>query len=302
MMNDNIQDVVYNFITKSNKGPCSFLLCGNQGIEKVAIIQQLIAKLLKTSNIKTHPNLLWIDASQAKLTNIRNISDFMYKTRYYPDLPKIITLNDINHLNIYSFNALLKILEEPTQSTYFLLMANNIENIPETIRSRNIILKFSSFSYDMLYQYIKEKFPHLSKENITQYLSFTTRLNILYNLIENNALSIYEQILNFLHEMDITKLYKFIEKNFTNSDQLEIFYILIKNLIHKIIKSQTITINSTISIENKILTQNINIQQIFAINKQIDIWQCNTKIFGLDSKIIVLIAMNKLHRCLQPQP
>ena len=57
------------------------------------------------------------------------------------DLPKIIFLNEINLLNNNSINALLKIIEEVPQKTYFIFCSQNLLKVPDTILSRARIIK-----------------------------------------------------------------------------------------------------------------------------------------------------------------
>jgi len=57
------------------------------------------------------------------------------------DLSKIIFLNEINLLNNNSINALLKIIEEVPQKTYFIFCSQNLLKVPDTILSRARIIR-----------------------------------------------------------------------------------------------------------------------------------------------------------------
>ena len=57
------------------------------------------------------------------------------------DLPKIIFLNEINLLNNNSINALLKIIEEVPQKTYFIFCSQNLLKVPDTFLSRARIIR-----------------------------------------------------------------------------------------------------------------------------------------------------------------
>jgi DNA polymerase-3 subunit delta' len=77
-----------------------------------------------------------IDISQIRdLILILNKSSFNTKSR-------IVLIDNIEFLNINSVNALLKILEEPNDNIYFILINNNKE-VLETIKSRCLNFKVS---------------------------------------------------------------------------------------------------------------------------------------------------------------
>ena len=56
-------------------------------------------------------------------------------------LPKLILIDNIENLNKNSTNALLKIIEEPNDNTFFILINNNSKNILPTLKSRCINYK-----------------------------------------------------------------------------------------------------------------------------------------------------------------
>ena len=54
-----------------------------------------------------------------KIENVRNLRKFLSKTSYSQDL-KIVMIDNSELLNINSANALLKVIEEPGNNTFFL--------------------------------------------------------------------------------------------------------------------------------------------------------------------------------------
>ena len=50
-------------------------------------------------------------------------------------------MDDIDSYNLNCLNALLKILEEPSENTYFFLINNKSKSIIQTIKSRCIEIK-----------------------------------------------------------------------------------------------------------------------------------------------------------------
>jgi DNA polymerase-3 subunit gamma/tau len=90
-----------------------------------------------------HPDFIEIDAaSYTGVDNIRNIID---TSSFLPVLghKKIYLIDEVHMLSKAAFNALLKILEEPSKSVLFILATTETQKIPDTVRSRCFQLLFS---------------------------------------------------------------------------------------------------------------------------------------------------------------
>ena len=68
------------------------------------------------------------------MINFVNKSSFNNKKKY-------ILINDAEFLNLNSVNALLKIIEEPSEKNYFILINNIQHNMIKTLKSRFIEFK-----------------------------------------------------------------------------------------------------------------------------------------------------------------
>ena len=75
------------------------------------------------------------------LNQIRELIKVLNKSSFKNE-PKFILIDNIEYLNLNSVNALLKILEEPNEDTYFILINNNKQILP-TIKSRCLDFKIS---------------------------------------------------------------------------------------------------------------------------------------------------------------
>ena len=147
------------------------------------------------------------------------------------------------------------------------------------------------------YHQVKQQFSNLSDIQLNEYLSIASTTGTISKLINNDALKIYKQLLNVMYTTNkaSAKLYKLIEANFSILEQLEIFSILFKNLIDKLLKIKLLNITSIIPIENRIAeTVNINIQLLITMDQEIDSFIYATKTFGLDTKTVVLVIINKI--------
>jgi len=90
-----------------------------------------------------HPDFIEIDAaSYTGVDNIRNIID---TSSFLPVLGhrKIYLIDEVHMLSKAAFNALLKILEEPSKSVLFILATTEAQKLPDTVRSRCFQLLFN---------------------------------------------------------------------------------------------------------------------------------------------------------------
>ncbi len=72
---------------------------------------------------------------QIKVEQIRELTTFANRSQHVSSC-KIIVLPRISELNLNSANALLKILEEPPSNCFFILQADNLNQVLPTIKSR----------------------------------------------------------------------------------------------------------------------------------------------------------------------
>ena len=154
-----------------NKMPNKILLSGKKGLGKSTLAYHFINyifskneeskydvdnliinnenKSYRLLNNKTHPNFYLIDLFKDKnvidVKQIREMLIYANKSSFN-DTPKIILIDNIEYLNVSSVNALLKIVEEPNNKIYFILIHNNEKKILPTLKSRcitfNINLSF----------------------------------------------------------------------------------------------------------------------------------------------------------------
>ena len=149
----------------SNKLPNKILFSGPKGIGKATLAYHLINYILsigeknhynignftidnknrtyKLIQLNINPNFSLIDILPEKknidINQIRQLITNMKKTSFN-DKPRLILIDNIEFLNINSVNALLKILEEPPENTYFILIHNH-KKVLQTLKSRCIEFK-----------------------------------------------------------------------------------------------------------------------------------------------------------------
>lgn len=135
--------------------PQALLLTGSAGIGKRHFLKAVAARILCTDassgtvcgrcrscellTAGSHGDCLEVAAEEGsrviKIDQVRELIDFAAKT---PSLGehKVILLGPAETMNLNTANALLKCLEEPSQSTRILLYSHQPSAIPATVRSR----------------------------------------------------------------------------------------------------------------------------------------------------------------------
>lgn len=163
---------------QSQKLHHAWLFCGACGMGKASTAYKLAEKLLHTNSnlIKkhAHPDLFVLEStssdnqlSQAeiKVDQLRKLMDFMRLTPVL-SLRKVVIIDPINAFNNNSYNALLKILEEPIGNTIFLMICHSINALPATIRSRCALLKFKPLDKCTFTKIISEKYSNLDHNKL----------------------------------------------------------------------------------------------------------------------------------------
>ena len=281
-----------NFIKlyKNQNMPNKILLSGEKGIGKSTLAYHIINYILsfnedhfydeKNFKInpdnksfklilnKSNPNFISIDIDDDKksidINQIRSLILTLNKSSFNKK-PRLVLIDNIELLNINSVNALLKVLEEPNDNIFFILINSNKKILP-TLKSRclnyNITLT-SSQSLDITNKILDQNCMNLIHEQLINHYSTPGLLLGLLNFATKNNLD--------LKQINLKELIKKIimEKKY-KKDQF------IKSQLYSLIE---IYFRNNVSVKNIKL---LKIQNYFL--KKIN----NTKIFNLDDESILM--------------
>ena len=163
---------------------------------------------------KSNPNFISIDIDDDKknidINQIRNLILTLNKSSFNTK-PRLVLIDNIELLNINSVNALLKIVEEPNNNIYFILINNNKKILP-TLKSRCLNFKIPlthDQSIEITNKLIKSNFNNiLNKELTTNYSTPGQILNIINFANINDIDSKNINLKQFISEIIIGKKYK----------------------------------------------------------------------------------------------
>ena len=296
-LDKNILEIIDLF--KKNRLPNKILLSGNKGIGKSTLAYHLINfifsineehkydlknltfnrdnKSYKLISNYTHPNFYLIDIKDDKknidINQIRQMITYSNKSSFN-NKPRFVLIDNIEHLNISSINALLKIIEEPADNLFFILIHNNNKNILATLKSRCITFKIN-LSFDQTIKITNL----ILKEN-------------LFDLINTDLINYYNTPGDFIRLINFAKDKKINLKEFTLTGLLtylieNAFYkkdIMIKNIIINYIELYLYNLYKLNDNKNSIL----KIYNYFS--KKID----NTNKFNLDYESLFMEFKSKV--------
>ena len=145
---------------EEKKFPKVLLLNGKKGIGKFTLVMHFInyiysknesapykkkEKIINVSSLfynlllnKTTQDIIFIQAEEnknIKIDDIRSLKSTLTNSSLSNN-HRFIIIDEVEFLNISSVNALLKILEEPSDNNYFILINNQQADLVETISSR----------------------------------------------------------------------------------------------------------------------------------------------------------------------
>jgi len=281
-----------NFIDlyKNNKFPNKILLSGEKGIGKSTLAYHVINHILssdedlsydsknfrinpdnrtfKLITNKSNPNFISIDVDDDKksidINQIRNLILTLNKSSFNSK-PRFVLIDNIELLNINSVNALLKILEEPNDNIYFILINNNKKILP-TLKSRCLNYKIhltSNQSFNITNNILGENFMDLINHQLINSYSTPGLILNLLNFANNNDIDLKDTNLKvFIKKILMEKKYK--------KDQF------VKHLLYSLIETY-FRINVSIKDIRLLTIQNYFLNKIN-----------NTKIFNLDDETLFM--------------
>ena len=283
-----LNELIELYINK--KLPNKIILSGEKGIGKSTLAYHLINYILsqdeenaydrknliinsinksfKLLQNKSNPNFYLIDVDQGKkeidINQIRELIIDLNKSSFNLK-PRIVLIDNIEFLNKYSINSLLKILEEPNDNINFILINNNKKILP-TLKSRCLIFKV--------------------------YQSYDETIEVVNKLINNNIYDLMniELLNNYVTPGQLLKIIKF-----SLDHQIDLKNIDLKNFLSFIIHNKIFKDNKLIndfiySLLELYFRNCVSVKNIYSLKlyhyfvKKI----YNTKVYNLDQESLFM--------------
>ncbi|MFL2894817.1 MAG: AAA family ATPase [Candidatus Pelagibacter sp.] len=231
-----LEDEFFEFVKlyDNKKLPNKILLSGQKGIGKCTLAYHLINFILSQNedfsyNLKnltinqenksfrlikngSNPNFNLIDVKTEKkkidIDQIRNLINNLNKSSLNSK-PRFILIDNIEYLNLNSINALLKILEEPNENTYFILINNN-KKITPTILSRCLNFKITLSNKKILTisnELLNDNINNLINKDLLNYYFTPGKIYNLVKFSKEKEINLSDINLNSFLSLLINKAY-----------------------------------------------------------------------------------------------
>ena len=262
---------------KAKKMPTKILFSGKKGLGKSTLAYHLVnyflseneefkydlKKFIINSNNRsfkllknnTHPNFYLIDLLNDKknidVAQIREMIIYANKSTFN-NMPRFILIDNIENLNKNSVNALLKVIEEPNENVFFILINNSEKKILPTLKSRCLTFKIHltfEETINITNQLLNENVPDIINHDLISYYNTPGEIISLYNFSNKNNINLKDctliNILNLLIDNGYYKknksvknlLLNFIELFFLKEYKLSVDKISLSNFYYSFIKN-----------------------------------------------------------------
>lgn len=172
--NDAIKSIVRDY-TENRSMPHAVIVCGPPGTGKHTVANHLIMSLgckstkekpcgkceaCRKIEQKISPDVIYIGCEGKRKTigieSVRTIRENAYIIPNDLDV-KVFVIDDASLMTVQAQNALLKLLEEPPENVFFVLIASDPSLLLTTVRSRAPELKLAAFSGSELKELLLER-------------------------------------------------------------------------------------------------------------------------------------------------
>ena len=252
-MNNSFNEIIALHVEK--KMPNKILLSGKKGIGKSTLAYHIINCILsKNEDFKynlnefiinkdnrsfkllknnSHPNFYLIDLLNEKknidIGQIREMITYTNKSTFN-NMARFILIDNIENLNKNSVNALLKIIEEPNENVFFILINNSEKYIIPTLKSRCLTFKINftfSESMSISNQILGENIFDLVNHDLINYYNTPGEIINLINFSKDKDINLKNytliDILNLLIENGFYKKNKSVKNLLVNF--IELFFL-----------------------------------------------------------------------------
>ena len=203
------EKIIQGFFRRVDKGTLSHahLIIGPNGIGKSILARVFALKILNKDKDIDYVDIINYRPSKASMgvDEVREIIEEVSKRPYEGD-KKVIIIHEGSKLTVQAQNALLKTIEEPPQGVYIILLAESLETLLDTIKSRCQVYKLTPLNNRQMEMYINT-LGRYSEEEIRASLAYGEgipgKAERLLN--DSNLSELREVIMNLLKDINYAK-------------------------------------------------------------------------------------------------
>ncbi|WP_415314351.1 AAA family ATPase [Candidatus Pelagibacter sp. Uisw_106] len=251
------------------KMPNKILLSGKKGTGKSTLAYHLINYILSKNEMfkynlenfrinkenksykllqnNSHPNFYLIDLLSEKksidVAQIREMINYTNKSTFN-NMAKFILIDNVENLNKNSVNALLKIIEEPNENVFFILINNSEKNMLPTLKSRCLTFKISltfNNSINISNSILKKNVLEFVNYDLLSYYNSPGEIISLFNFAEEKSINLKDHTISSFINL-------IIENNYYKKNKP--IKVLLINLIELFFLKKYMITNTKISLIN----------------------------------------------------
>jgi DNA polymerase-3 subunit delta' len=232
-------------IIKTKKIPNSFLFYGKEGIGKLLMAKEFGKKIneyeekefIKDVYIFENDKSIGID----EIRKIKELSLINPEKNY-----KIIIINDAHNLTQEASNSFLKVLEEPSRRTIFILITQYPEKLPDTIRSRCFKIQFSPIDRESIKEFLTHKIDDSEKIDLLSRICDGSLKKAILLLDDDFFEKRRKRILSFLSFLKREKSYIEFLKEISSEENIKEVIVFFEEVISDMIVMKRSTDESLI--------------------------------------------------------
>lgn len=232
-------------IIKTKKIPNSFLFYGKEGIGKLLMAKEFGKKIneyeekefIKDVYIFENDKSIGID----EIRKIKELSLINPEKNY-----KIIIINDAHNLTQEASNSFLKVLEEPSRRTIFILITQYPEKLPDTIRSRCFKIQFSPIDRESIKEFLTHKIDDSEKIDLLSRICDGSLKKAILLLDDDFFEKRRKRILSFLSFLKREKPYIEFLKEISSEENIKEVIVFFEEVISDMIVMKRSTDESLI--------------------------------------------------------
>jgi DNA polymerase III subunit delta' len=227
------REVLYKAFLGGNV-PHAWLFSGIKGIGKFSLALKFAECIFsncllfrKKLEAETFSDIKIINNSDKEITvdTVRSIKSFLNHTSVESNY-KLVIIDNADKLNKNASNALLKLLEEPSQNNLLILISHCPSMILPTIKSRCRNLKLEPVDYSIINSVVEnDKLARLASGSLGGAINF----------MESNFLDIYGKIVNYINTSNLKLVDELAALAKENSEWQQIEFIIL-HLLAKLAK------------------------------------------------------------------